>query len=111
MRDFYRFKSRIDQVRKSYGVVVKGQRLPSPQESTTPRNDRFVFIEASSYAMANCMEIPKKFDKNDRHPWYLDERVSSRLDRLPPQPASRLKIPLLPDKKERYIYAYDDLMA
>ena len=108
MRDFYSLKGRIDEVAESYGVVVKGRSFPSPQGSTTSQNGRFVFIEASSYAMANCMDIPRHF-KNDRHQWYLDERVSRELRGLLAQPASRSKIPLLPTNEVRYVYSYDDL--
>ena len=63
LRDVYTFKGRIDQVQESYGVVVKGQSFPYPQGQSTSQNDRFVFIEASSYAMANCMDIPRHFKK------------------------------------------------
>ena len=108
LREFSRLKSRIDQVSESYGVVVKGKSLPSPQCPSTSQDDRFVFIEASSYAMANCMDIPGRF-KNNHHEWYLDERVSQKLVGLLARPASQLKVPLLPTGEERYIYAYDKL--
>ena len=110
LRDVYTFKGRIDQVQESYGAVVKGQSFPYPQGQSTSQNDRFVFIEASSYAMANCMDIPRHFKKKkDLHRWYLDERVSCELCGLLAQPASQLKIPLLPTNEGRYVYAYDEL--
>ena len=107
LRDFYSLKGRIDDVAENYVVVVKGRSFTSPQGPTTSQNGRFVFIEASSYAMANCMDIPRHF-KRDRHRWYLDERVSRELCGLLAQPASQLKIRMLPNE-ERYIYAYENL--
>lgn len=108
LRDFYSLKGCIDEVSESYVVVVKGRSFPSPQGPTTSQNGRFVFIEASSYAMANCMDIARHF-KSDPHRWYLDERVSRELCGLLAQPASQLKIPMLPANEERYIHAYDRL--
>ena len=108
LRDFCDLKDRIDEVSESYGVVVKGRSFPSPEEQSTLQHGRFVFIEASSYAMANCMDIPRHF-ANDRHRWYLDERVSRKLCGLLAPPASQLQIPLLPNNERRYVYAYDNL--
>ena len=109
LRDVSRFKrALIDQVSESYCAVVKGKSFPSPQGPRALQNGRFVFIEASSYAMANCMDIPGRF-KNNRHQWYLDERVSRELDGLLARPAYQLRVPFLPSRKERYVYAYDSL--
>ena len=108
LRHFSEFKILIDQVSASYCAVVKGQSFPSPRGSTASKNSRFVFIEASSYAMANCMDIPERF-KNARHQWYLDERVSRELRGLLAQPARQLRMPFLPTSEERYVYAYDNL--
>ena len=58
--------------------------------------------------MASCLEIPGRF-KNDRHPWYLDERVSCQLEGLLVQPASKRKVALLPTGEKRWVYAYDNL--
>ena len=101
-------KQKIDSVRKSYAVVVKGQAFPPPEGQNTSPNGRFVFIEASSYAMANCMGIPKIFSRENRHQWYLDQRIESEISELLAQRASAKKCRFLPDE-ERLVFAYDKL--
>ena len=96
-------------IRESYAVAVKGQALPPPENAPISPDGRFVFIEASSYAMANCLEIPKCFNKN-RHLWYIDERIKDAIGKLG-KPAYQQRITLLPKHDQRWVYAYDNLWA
>ena len=113
LRDAAEFKPKIDAVGESYcvgkshAVAVKGQVLPPPETTGVSSPARFVFIEASSYAMANCLRIPSCF-KEKHYSWYLDERITDVVGQLG-EPLYRQKIQLLPKREERIICAYDDL--
>ena len=67
-----------------------------------------MFIEASSYAMANCLEIPDCFTKGNRHSWYIDSRIKDAVPQLR-EPVHQQSVKLLPKREERMIYAYDEL--
>ena len=113
LRDAAELKPEIDAVGerygvgKSYAVAVKGQAFPPPKKAGTSRNERFVFIEASSYAMANSLILAECFKENP-HSWYIDERISNAIRQLA-NPVCKKKIRLLPKHEERTIYAYDHL--
>ena len=113
LRDAAELKPEIDAVgerycvEKSYAVAVKGQAFPPPHHAPTSPVGRFVFIEASSYAMANSLKLAECFKKN-RHPWYIDERIKDAVRNLG-KPVYEKKVELLPKHEERTIYAYDHL--
>lgn len=112
LRDLDELRKRIDYVGKSYVVAVKGRLFPAPENASTSDDGRFVFIEASSYAMANCLEtIPRHFT-NIQHTWYIDGRITDRFSegRLAPFAARRC-IKLLPSNNARRVYAYDDIWS
>ena len=105
LRDAAELKPKIDAVGerygvgKSYAVAVKGQAFPPPEKAGTSRNERFVFIEASSYAMANSLILAECFKENP-HSWYIDQRISNAIRQLG-KPAHQQKMTLLPERKER----------
>ena len=113
LRDAAEFKPEIDAVgqchgiRRSYAVAVKGQAFPPPENTGASSDGRFVFIEASSYAMANCLRIPHCFKENP-HSWYIDKRIKDVVRQLG-APAHQQRVRLLPKRKKRTIYAYDSL--
>ncbi len=110
LRDLDKLRKQIASVGKSYAVVVKGRLFPAPENGGISEDGRFVFIEASSYAMANCLEtIPRHF-RDDQHTWYIDERVTERISkgRLAPYATHRC-IRLLPSNNARRVYAYDGI--
>lgn len=111
--DANEFKRKIDdEVGESFAVAVMGQSFPTPTHTSATQASgtqerRFVYIESSSYAMANCLEIPGYFKKHKCvHDWYVDSRIVKKIDTLP-EPSEEAKINLLPAQKERIIYAYD----
>ena len=110
LQDFDMLRKRIDSVAKSYVVVVKGKLFPAPENGSTSEDERFVFIEASSYAMANCLEIIPRHFTDNQHTWYIDGRITNRISekRLAPFAAHRC-IKLLPSNDTRRVYAYDDI--
>ena len=113
LRDAAELKPEIDAVGECYGVgnsyavAVKGQAFPPPEKAGKSSDGRFVFIEASSYAMANCLKIPGCF-KEKRHSWYVDSRIKDAVRQLG-EPAHQQQMRLLPERRERTIYAYDHL--
>ena len=107
MRDIDRIKHGIDSLRENCAVAVKGRAFPLPEGAGASSDGRFVFIEASSYAMANSLEISHHF-KKDQHQWYIDRRIVRRIPGLA-HCVSCKKIKLLPKNRARRIYAYDNL--
>ena len=110
LRDLDKLRKHIDYVGKSYVVVVKGRLFPAPENGGTSEDGRFVFIEASSYAMANCLEIIPRHFTDIQHTWYIDGRITDRFSegRLAPFAAHRC-IKLLPSNNARRVYAYDEI--
>ena len=113
LRDAAAFKREIDAVGqrhgvgKSYAVAVKGQAFPPPENTGASSDGRFVFIEASGYAMANCLKIPDCF-RDNHHSWYIDKRIKDVVGQLG-APVHQQEVSLLPKQKKRIIYAYDRL--
>ena len=109
LRDACELKCKLDaDVGESYAVAVKGQRFPTPGGTDESLDGRFAFIEASSYAMANCMKIPKKFNADSVNlAWYIDERITSVIELGKSDRHKKLR--LLPKNKKRWVHAYNDL--
>lgn len=113
LRDAAELKPEIDavggryRVGKSYAVAVKGQVFPAPEKVEESSDGRFVFIEASGYAMANSLILAECFKENPLS-WYIDQRISNAVRELG-RPIYKKKIRLLPKRQERTIYAYDHL--
>ena len=107
LRDADQLKRKIDAVENSFAAAVKGQAFPPPTNANATRDSRFVFIEPSSYAFANCLRIPKHFKQHSRlHDWYIDGRIVEHIDTLPDRVDDAM-VNLLPAGKERLVYAYD----
>ncbi len=113
LRDAAAFKPAIDAVgerygvRESYAVAVKGQVIPAPEKAGETPDGRFVFIEASGYAMANSLILADCFKENP-HSWYIDQRIIHAVRNLG-EPVYEKKVELLPRHEKRTIYAYDHL--
>lgn len=106
MRDADKLKRRVDTVRNSYAIAVKGRAFPPVQGQGKASNVSGVtFIRASSWAMANCFKIEEKI-KTLRKAWALDgwirERIKTEL-----RYSKQLAMPLLPAKKRRNVYFFD----
>ena len=123
LHDAYELKCCIDaKVGPCYAVIVKGKRFPAPSGSDDVSDRRFVFVEASSFAMANCETIPKYFSresgglpardkvrnpKGRQYQWYIDGRIASVVGLGTPDLCRRME--LLPSNTARTVHAYDDL--
>ena len=105
--DILKREIRIGKAAKSFAVAVKGLAIPPPVNPDAKRDPRFVYIEASSYAMANCFDIPKYFEEHAGiHDWYVDGRIVERAPSLRKEVVNRM-VSLLPEREERPVYAYD----
>lgn len=105
LRDADKLKMRIDCLRPSYAIAVKGQTFPQiHQSATVSQTPRFTIIEASSWAMANCFEIEKSIEKL-RKPWYVDGRIAGRIRTN--QKFLKEKVGLFPSRARRNVYVYD----
>jgi len=102
LRDADRLKKRIDHIANSYAVAVRGQAFPPPPGAPPP--PRVNILEASSYAMANCLVIEKEL-KHLKKAWYIDGRLARHIRTS--QRASRHSVALLPSGKSRSVYVYD----
>ena len=107
LHDADKLKRKIDSIDKSFAVAVKGQPFPVPANEGATQNSRFVFIKASSYAFANCFEIPKHFKRYRRvRDWYVDGRIVKHIA-TPPSHIDTAMVRLLPNQEKRRVYAYD----
>ena len=97
-------KKRIDQLRKSYAVAVKGRTFPVVHRGQQPpTGGRVTVIEASSWAMANCFEIEKKLG-GLRASWYVDGRIVRKLGTT--NSSQRHKVRLFPSGEPRVVHTY-----
>ena len=104
VRDAERLKRKVDAIRKSYAVAVKGRTFPVAHAAGGVSAASCVtLIEASSWAMANALEIPVKVG-SVRGQWYLDARIAKRIRTT--QPCETTHVLLLPSKKRRAIHVY-----
>ena len=81
MRELNDIKPKIDSVSPSYAICVKGQVIPeSPcqYDTNSAVQPRFVYLKASSYALANCFEIEKALKKLEMD-WYVDSRIAEKI--------------------------------
>jgi hypothetical protein len=102
LRDVRRLKGRIDQLRPSYAIAVKGQ--PFPPADDLPAHLRVTVLAASSWAMANCFLIEDKLRKY-RATWYVDAWIADKLSGT--LPAFRKgTVAMLPKKRRRSIHLY-----
>jgi len=81
---------------------VKGQAFPPPPKYA---QDNFVFLQASSYAFANCFTIEKELGKKYQKPWYVDCWIADHI-KTPKRPMKE-KVKLMPYSRKRYVYIYD----
>jgi len=105
MRDADALKRRVDQLRKSYAVAVKGRTFPVAHASGgQPPAGRVTVLEASSWAMANCFQIEKTLGKL-RASWYIDGRIVRKLGARV-GPSQKHKVELFPSGKPRVVHTY-----
>ncbi len=104
MKEVDGLKRKIDSHCQCYAISVKGKTFPMPSAPTV--DDKFVFLRASSYALANCFTIEKALGGTFRKPWYVDIRIAKRIRPSTPF-CNRRAVTLLPYSKPRYIYMYD----
>ena len=106
MRDANKLKRRVDTVRNSYAIAVKGQAFPPVRGRGKAANaSGVIFIRASSWAMANCFKIEEKI-KALRKAWALDDWIKERI-KTELRYSDQVAIPLLPSKKRRNVYFFD----
>jgi len=103
LREIDRFKKEIEDLGANYAIAIQGQAFPDPMG--TAGHDRVTVIRASSFALANCFEVEKfAREKKLRRPWYVDSRLARHINTA--QAFSEEAVRLLPDGKERTVYAY-----
>jgi len=108
MHDADNLKKRIDKVRKSYAIAVKGQAFPStPSHAINGTSPRVTVIEASSWAMANCFKI-EKLARRWRKSWYIDERIAKKIQTN--QVCQKHKVKMYPDGQQRSVHAYKNYL-
>jgi hypothetical protein len=106
IRDVDRLKRRVDKMRKSYAIAVKGQAFPTIRTCKKgARPSRVTFVKASSWAMANCFKIEEKIKKL-RKSWALDNRISEMI-KTDGKPSNKIAVQLLPTKKCRTIHVFN----
>lgn len=102
MRDAEMFKRRVDRLRRSYAVSVKGRTFPE-LHSVDPGSTRVTVMKASSWAMANCFEIEKRLGKY-RASWYVDGRIARKLSGT--CRSRQHSVELLPSGHPRVVHSY-----
>jgi hypothetical protein len=104
MRELNGIKPRIDDISPSYAICVKGQAIPEApcQYDTNPvRQPRFVFLKASSYALANCFEIEKKLKKL-KMDWYVDGRIAEKIPAF--EKCDKHEVAMFPSGSKRGVF-------
>ena len=112
LREADQLKRKVDDICSSYAIAVKGQVFPDNTIISSPvfngqiaDQPRVIRLKTSSYAMGNCFIIEECLGKKLKKPWYIDSRISKRLDTT--QSLSKHKVKMLPKNKEREIYVYE----
>ena len=108
LRDADNLKRKIDAVGQSYAIAVKGMAFPPAAENEVPQDSKFVYIESSSYAMANCFVIEEHFKKKKKRgqfSWYIDDRIVKEVS-APSSASPREEIRLFP-KRKGLVHCYD----
>jgi hypothetical protein len=106
MKDADDFKRRVDGLKESYAVAVKGRTFPAVSLPVVA-SEQVTVLDASSWAMANCFEIERHL-RSFRAAWYVDERIASKLTGTTPSTVH--KVPLLPSGKPRVVRAFKDYL-
>lgn len=106
LRDLQKLKKRIDNVRKSYAIAVKGQPFPQFQARTGAPSKRVTVLKASSWAMANCFVVELALKKH-RASWYVDGWIVAKVGGRRPS-AWKEKVVMLPKNKARTVHLYKD---
>jgi hypothetical protein len=108
LRDADRLKHRVDRISPSFAVAIKGRTFPPVRASVSVmQGPRVTVVEASSWAMANSLEIPAKVQPL-RGTWYIDDRVARRIRTK--QPHAKKAVPFLPSKTPRTVRVYKDYL-
>ncbi|MBI3004773.1 MAG: hypothetical protein HYY49_05090 [Ignavibacteriales bacterium] len=106
MKDADKFKRHVDTLMSSYAIAVKGQTFPSlRKQGRSPAN--VTFLEASSWAMANCFEIERRLKKL-RASWYVDGRIANKLRGT--TRSTKHKVQLYPSGQSRAVHSYKDYL-
>jgi hypothetical protein len=100
-------KKKIDKIRHSYAIAVKGRAFPPVPGLPFGIGGRVTVIEASSWAMANCFEIEKKIGSL-RKAWYIDERIAKKIETG--QACEKHKVRLYPSGTPRNVHVYGDCL-
>ena len=97
------FKSNMEKFcgQKFYAICVKGKTFPN---HNIEKNGRAIFLRTSSWAMANCFEIEKCFNKKHKMDWYLDSWITNGIVLNNPDAIDHVR--LLPNNEERAIHLY-----
>ena len=86
-------KQKIDSVRKSYAVVVKGQAFPPPEGQNTSPNGTVRLHRSIKLRYGELYgNSGNVFSRENRHQWYLDQRIESEISELLAQRASAKKV-------------------
>lgn len=104
MRELNAIKPKLDDICQCYAICVKGQAMPESvcqYDTREVEEPRFVFLKASSYALANCFEIEKELKKL-KMDWYVDRRIVDKIPNFPK--GDRYDVMMLPTNRKRGIY-------
>ncbi len=104
MRELNDVKPKIDDISPSYAICVKGRVIPeSPCQYDTnlAGQPRFVYLKASSYALANCFKIEDTLKKLEMD-WYVDSRIAERVPAF--AQCHQHEVTMLPSGTKRGIY-------
>ena len=106
MRELNAIKPKLDDICRTYAICVKGQAMPESvcqYDTGGVGEPRFVFLKASSYALANCFEIEKELKKL-KMDWYVDKRI---VDKIPSFPNCKPHyVKMLPTLRKRYVHVH-----
>ena len=105
MNEVSELKRKIDTIKKSFAICMKGQVFPPPyklvdKSQTTPN---MFYLKASSLAFANCFIIEKALKRYRKH-WYIDGRIVKKIK--PRKEDLRKSVTLHPRNRKGSIYMY-----
>jgi len=104
MRELNTLKPKLDRICTSYGICIKGQAIPDSvcrYDIETKWQSRFVFLKASSYALANCFKVEEKLKELEMD-WYIDSRIADKIPNFPD--CDQHPVSMLPSGDERNVY-------